>query len=559
MINEGTTNRPMEREYRVAARTVCRRAYTLFEVLISLGISGLLIAGISSTILVASKAADSTGPTTQAIDSSRVVHQIATELAQAKLILGNSESEIEFIIGDVNNDGADDHMRYSFAGGSALHRSLNGGTPVSILSAVANFNLAIETSVKEKNTHLRIRSTPAINASHETITSSATTTIDASNYVSQHVTINDFAVALPAAADSWAIHGVSIRASQSGPVDGSLDVEIRLADETGQPTSLVLASESVDESSLPTSMDWVDVTFDHPVGKLNPATGVCIVCKQTSGIESAVIEYDVASSGGVCFTDSTGAIWSSRSTGDRMAFRLVSSDEQRSPLTLNTMRASHFRVSLAQHNSIQLIREGSFHGGPEIVAKFYESQFNEDPTTLDLDYNGTFDWAIDSPTIGGLADGVWSAGSSKKLQLATPETLETLTCIDISCRSIQAVGDGAILHVDADWQGSTYVPLTLKVCLQPDGTQRLELATQESSIAKPLVVLQSLPDSMLQIRLQINPTQDRVHLGVNGFDCGAFSYQPQPQPMGDPQFFLTNDIGTAEFDHISVRIMEDSP
>lgn len=536
---------------------VVRNAYTLFEVLASLGITGLLIAGIASTLLITSKAADNTAPTGRAIESARVIHQIASELTDAKLLLGYSNSEIAFIIDDIDDDGKDDYIRYTRTGsnGEALTRQLNNQPAVSISNHVAHFHLDVVTATRDRDTSMRTRTTHSPSISLASVPT--TFTIDSTHFIAQALSADDLTTSLDAA-DSWAIHGVSIRAAQSGVADGNFDVEIRAADVRGTPTDLVLATQNVSEADLPVALDWVNITFDQPAYGLNPATSVCVVCKHASGTASAAIEFDDSGSGGVSTTNSAGATWTSDGL-DRLTFQISTSDEQNSSLTINQRFATHFLISLAQQGSARITREGSFQNQPDLVTHFYEAQFNDDPSTLDLDHDGSTDWELDSGSIAGLADGVWIASASKKLQLTTPQNFATRTKIDLSCRSTQSVGDGAVLHVDSDWQTGTYGPLTLKVCLQQDNTQRLELATEESGTAKRLFLLNDLPNTMLAISLQIAPEQNHVHLEVNGADCGVFAYQPQPQPSGNPQFYLTNDVGSAEFDHISIRVMENSP
>ncbi len=520
----------------------------------------MLLAGIASTILVASKAADTSSPTTRAIESAVIVHQIATELNRAKLILAHEAHLLDFIADDVNGDGVEDRIRYERLGGTGntLTRRINQGPVTTISNRVANLEFVLRSASLTSDHSATTRSTPSLRASHESLAAPIEVVIDSNQHVSQFISPDEFAPPLPTAANGWAVHAVSLRMSQSDVVDGSLDIEIRTADSAGKPTSLVLASKSILESDLPPTVDWVTILFDLPTAGLNPSSGICIVCKHVSGVESARIQIDSTSIGGVSASDNAGATWQ-HSGDDRLAFRRTSSHTEQVDTTLDQKFAQSYFVALEQVGSPQLTRAGSFETKPQLVKNVFEAQFNSDPTTLDSNRDGADDWTVDSGVIGGITDGLWQASAGRKLQLANPQNLTSAVCIEFSCRSTQPVGDGAVLFVEADWQAGTTVPLCAKITRTTNDTQILRLLTEEWGVERTLFQMKDLPDRMLTIRMTIDPQQDQVHLALDESELGTFRYTPQTQPGGSPRLYLTNDIGTVEFGHVSVRIAEDSP
>ncbi len=150
-----------------------RRAVTLLELTVSTAVAVVLIGGLASAVVIASRAIpDDQSPSSVTIDGYYATEQIAGELLCAQSFTERSATTVEFTVSnrdkpcdcDTNPtchpDCAPETIRYDWSGipGDALTRQYNGGSIVEVVKDVHEFDLTYgiktksETSIEEDTT-----------------------------------------------------------------------------------------------------------------------------------------------------------------------------------------------------------------------------------------------------------------------------------------------------------------------------------------------------------------------------------------------------------------------
>lgn len=130
--------------------TRSRRAFTMVEMVASMVILTILMLGISSSLVIASRAIpDGRSPAKQFVDGSEMLLQIADELSCALTVTVHTATVVEFTLPDRNGDAAEDTIRYSWSGvaGAGLMRQYNGATAAAVLDDVHEFQLSYTPSL----------------------------------------------------------------------------------------------------------------------------------------------------------------------------------------------------------------------------------------------------------------------------------------------------------------------------------------------------------------------------------------------------------------------------
>lgn len=124
-----------------------RHAFTLIESVVSLSIAGVLLTGIGSSMLLASRALPGEDNLlTSTIRTSAVVQDIATELSTAITVTARTATSLTFTVADRNADGLAETIRYGWSGvpGAPLTRRYNADPVTVVLSALDDVTLTYE-------------------------------------------------------------------------------------------------------------------------------------------------------------------------------------------------------------------------------------------------------------------------------------------------------------------------------------------------------------------------------------------------------------------------------
>lgn len=121
-----------------------RSGYTLVELLISMGASTILMAGMASAVLISNQAMSGVGVVEERRDAAEVQADMLADFTQAKLFTTRTSTEATFTVPDRDGDTVGETISYSWTDtpNFELQYAYNGGAPVPVLSNVQNFNLA---------------------------------------------------------------------------------------------------------------------------------------------------------------------------------------------------------------------------------------------------------------------------------------------------------------------------------------------------------------------------------------------------------------------------------
>jgi len=132
-----------------SSRTLSRRGgFTLVELITSLVITSILMLGLSSVMLIGSKAVPSGTEQIHAEAAcARVLEDMADDLTLAWGITLASKQDIIIGVLDRDGDGGKDQIRYTYDSDAAtIKKTWNSEKPVTVLSNVSAFSVTLTTS-----------------------------------------------------------------------------------------------------------------------------------------------------------------------------------------------------------------------------------------------------------------------------------------------------------------------------------------------------------------------------------------------------------------------------
>jgi hypothetical protein len=299
--------------YRYCGGARPRRGWTLAELAVSAGASGILITGMASAIVLSTRALPENGGawanTTSANDA---LDRLTAELLCATTITERTVRTVQFTIPDQNSDSNPETLRYAWSGvvGQPLTRAYNGSTPVNVVDRIGElaflYQIGSASSRSDPNetTSPEVLLVEYINFNYLTAAQ-----IRATHWPAQY-----FKPALPADAIHWRVTQFSVCLAVDGFNNGQFAVQLRRANVDGEPTADILGQATVNESSLSTGWEYRTYTTAANVPAVSPNEGLCIVLAHVANSPSgrALYQYDQVSQPGILFVNSTdlGTTWS---------------------------------------------------------------------------------------------------------------------------------------------------------------------------------------------------------------------------------------------------------
>lgn len=299
-----------------------RRAFTLIELLMAVGLVGVLAVGVGGTLALAVRAV----PTAKSVSSgasasASVLARLSTELELATGINGAGPAFIEFVVPDRTGDGADDVIRYEWDGKTpgSLFRTLNYASPQALITDVSDFGLTYR--VSSLTTTTAGPWTTLADSVRLTYDGAPLTNVLLSSGVGVGMSVK---VPTPAGAFSYDITKVALRIRDGGGGNGGkFRVQIRTADGAGLPTGTILATKQGKEDDLSSSTASF-TNFDAAASGLDPSAPICIVvvweedtvAAQVATFASAPTDADL-----YVTSSNSGTSWAS-STAKTMALKV---------------------------------------------------------------------------------------------------------------------------------------------------------------------------------------------------------------------------------------------
>lgn len=135
---------------RHSRRFLRQGGYTLLELVICMPLMALLMLGMSSAILISSRAMpDNESAGSALLQSAAALDGLAAELTNATTINSRSSTALTFVTPDRGSDGVADTISYSWSGtaGTPLLRQVNGSTAEEVITSVQRLALTYDAPV----------------------------------------------------------------------------------------------------------------------------------------------------------------------------------------------------------------------------------------------------------------------------------------------------------------------------------------------------------------------------------------------------------------------------
>jgi type II secretory pathway pseudopilin PulG len=289
-----------------------RRAFTLVELVVSASLAAILLVGLQSAVLIASKAIPSSNRESDLAAQSAALDRAALDLSYAKVVTAAVSNTLTFTVADRNGDGSDDTISYSWSGvaGAPLVRTLNGSASEVVLSDVRSFSLTTQTETVTGQTTYTDGSETLL-AIYNSTTNSSQMSIDNSTWVAQSTPVT-----LPAGAVDFRTTRLQLYLEKDGGNTGVTAVEVRSC-RNRAPTTNILASSSVTEGDLSGGAGWFSIPMssaryidgDEQIGlvvrpRANPPT--CRVTYRSGGAPASAGAWYASSNAGGSWTTTAG-------------------------------------------------------------------------------------------------------------------------------------------------------------------------------------------------------------------------------------------------------------
>jgi hypothetical protein len=534
--------------------------------------SAVLLAGLGSVMLIARQVAYTPSGASRRADAANVISQLTDELQHATLVIGQDPKVLEFVVADRNADGTSEKFRYQWSGtnGDPLLKTINGGTSITVLERVANFNATYLLRSKTTTLATTTESAETLLLNNPSSPSGTDREIWPSRQVAQLFTVPKPASGPNASAIGWQATRVRFYASECSSDSETLLVQLRSAGSVSSgPTSHVLVEVQVAETLLSGGLSWNSAIFANPVRGLSLDREYAISWSQLqSSGEAARIGVNFNLPGPISLfeSDDSGASWHywqetsyaqifgelhGRYILPGSSYNVTRDYVTHVGLVLQSGGQSHARIDA----SVPLANE------PELLSSYWRTDFDRDPTTTNGNGDAVADWALASGTFDSdtLSGGVWDASGA--LETRPPNDFTKITTVDVRCRNATVGGNGAVIRINVGrFNALSYGPILVYLQRQDvtatHKTQTLTLSGKPSdALTRQLFRQTQLPSNFVQVRLTILPQYKLVNLAINGEDQGTFSY-PTYAPSSSNDRFLTlyADNSAAEFDHVEVRV-----
>jgi hypothetical protein len=476
------------------------------------------------------------------------------------VLIGQTSNVLEFVVADRNADGTAEKIRYEWSGtsGHPLRKTVNGGTPVTVLELVTAFSATPQLKTRTESLKTTVDSAELILASNASVVSGSDRDITVLEHSAQQINPAAFA-SIPANAISWNATKIDFHGRQEGGTTETLLVQLRpAADPYNAPTSHVFGQVSIPESMLTGSYNWNTAVFPSPIRNLVFHRMYAIVWAGIGSGKACRFRPNNDASSGVFESSDAGASW--QWMAEQMFWRLYGTyTTPGTTYNVNRNVATHVQLKLQSggQSFARLDASVPLVNAPEVLASYWRTDFDRNPTTTNGNGDAVADWVLaggGSFDTATLISGVWYANGA--LETRPLHDFTQTTIVEVRCRNASVGGNGAVVRINADRQGGLYAPLLVYLQRQADGTQTLSLNGKTSDAATSQLFTRSrLSGEFVRVRLIIVPQYDVVNLAINDEDQGTYTY-PTYAPSNSTDRFFTffGDTSQAEFDYVDLRV-----
>jgi prepilin-type N-terminal cleavage/methylation domain-containing protein len=283
---------------------VARAGFTLLEVVVSIAILAILLAGVGSATFLARRAVpDGKRGASAVVANATVSEPLVSDLTYATKILGAPTATSLTFTNCRGPNGQLQTVRYSWSGvaGDPLKRWTNPGEDQTFLPEkaqtvrgnVREFHLDLQKQrIMLPQTSDSVEGGEQLLISYDSTLANSYASIDSGNFRGQI-----FQPVLPSDAVSWKVTKVAVKVRSSGYTNETTKVQLRLAN-GNIPGSAILEERSFSESSLDWYyFQWKQISFTSVSG-LPPGIPLCLVLVGSSSSNSCDVLYHSAQATG---------------------------------------------------------------------------------------------------------------------------------------------------------------------------------------------------------------------------------------------------------------------
>ncbi len=529
--------------------------FTLLEMIVSLVVVAVLMVGLSSAVVLASRALPHhTADAVAATDAARVLQQLSDELRAATELPTRTATSITFNLPDRDGDGQPQVITYAWSGtpGDPLTRTAHGGSPVAVLDRIDQFTLGYRTTD-------RVEVFPGATGTSAEVLLSSFDPSDSEDYFK----LDDeeeigfrFTPALPAEAQSWSITRVLLRTDKDGPHDGT--AAVRLATLTGRRPGNTLATVEADEKhDLDQNFGWAEIVFPDAAPLAAGDGGTLTLADAGKGKAGRVRWNQTGQPANVHYREEDDEPYdapSSQGAVDHYLYGTYAYADDDWTLS----------QTLVTTVTVQLTPTGSTHrlsatvpltNAPLAADLLLEADFHADPTGLDLDHDGNADWEVlGSVAPDNPAAGVWTAnGPLRRTDLGSRLTQPFV--LDLLLEDDRDDATAGIIELAFDDRGSTSAQLQLRINRLGDTQQVQLLGEDPDGVALLLHSTEAEAGRAVAVRLVVDPARDTVAIITDDDPPSSYRYPRSPDNVtGELSIFPAQTGSTLRLDHVRLAV-----
>ncbi|MCK4276137.1 MAG: prepilin-type N-terminal cleavage/methylation domain-containing protein [Phycisphaerae bacterium] len=303
-----------------------RAGVSLIELIASAAIIGVLAVALGSTMILSARANEQAVQLVETPNNQGIVKQIASDLQLAGAFTERTDTSVTFTVPDRDGDNIPETISYAWSGipGDPLVYRYNNSSLVTIADDVHSFALSY-----------LLRTTQGIPQGPQEQESAEMLLIfhdDAPGGILNFRIIarkkgaaQYFKPTLPTNTTKWKITRARVMAETNGSATGTLTFRITTADGAMKPTSLVLETVQIPESSLG-GWAYIEIPFGS-TSDLNPAAGYCLTILDGASGLSGNIRWEkngspMTANTHYMTTNNTGSSWTNPVDNEDMLFEI---------------------------------------------------------------------------------------------------------------------------------------------------------------------------------------------------------------------------------------------
>jgi len=560
-----------------------RRGVTLMETVVAVGVSGSLLIGLGSAVVIASSSLPGRDSETgELLESARALDRVTGDLAQATRFWKDSNGAWRATVPDRDGDDEHDPVRYDWDGkGDPIERTPAGGAAETIMPVVEALTLGL----KRESYTLDLADPIPIWSDADVVGYRDDTGKNLGDYEmpGERVMLVPLEMSFPGDADFWRPRALSVMVTTSSETTkgslsihqynadrsaisvalfrGDFDIEDGLAghsnlsqDNTDGLLSGILAGIGVDLDEDDQDV-WVAVEVDTNL-ELDPDGAYVLAVWSSDSDDELEFPLRQVSGRQVFAARRSGEKidTSSMLMGNDMVVPYSVSGESRTmspPMTQDwsSIRSAEITVQTPQG---KMSREVGMVNEPDVLEFVAHAEFSGPPTGSDANADGAGDWvrqdagAFDEDSITG---GVWDFDTT--IQTGFAET-------------------SGPLHSEIRWRAPKSKLLSFTLPSDHDGSEHIRcvLTLERENANRQLLTLWAFGDGtrveldsatvehgeLIDVALRVDPDNDIAMLSVDGLDRAPVRVPRTLYNTNNTRFILNPGSGSGEVDRVLVKV-----